>query len=53
MCLNTHAQASIGILPNELTFGQIIRRIFDLVEGIGADVPEAAEVSQQIWERLN
>ena len=48
MCLNAHVQASTGTSPNELTFGQSLREPLDLVEGIGPDVPAAAEVSHQI-----
>ena len=48
MCLNAHVQASIGISPNELTFGQSLHKPLDLVEGIGPDVPAVAEVSHQI-----
>ena len=48
MYLNAHVQASIGTLPNELTFGQSLREPIDLVEGIGAGIPAATEVSQQI-----
>ena len=53
MCLNAHVQASTGTSPNELTFGQSLHEPLDLVEGIGPDVPAAAEVSHQIQERLS
>ena len=48
MCLNAHVQASTGTSPNELTFGQSLHEPLDLVEGIGPDVPAAAEVSHYI-----
>ena len=49
MCLNAHVQASTGTSPNELTFGQSLHiKPLDILEGIGPDVPAAAEVSHLI-----